>query len=151
VLILKDFRGRARRITKAAAAGFTLIEILVVLAIIGLLVGLVAPHVLGQLGDAKVKTAHIQIESFKNALDIYFIDTGRYPNSREGLAALEARPSGMARWNGPYIKGDSIPHDPWDNAYLYRSPGQNGRPYDIISLGPQGQEGGTGAQQITSW
>jgi general secretion pathway protein G len=149
VLMLQDLRGRTRRIA-AASAGFTLIEMLVVLAIIGLLVGLVAPHVLGQLADAKVKTAHIQIESFKNALDLYFLDVGRYPNSNEGLSALAVRPSNGGNWNGPYIKS-AIPRDPWNNPYTYRAPGQNGRPYDILSFGPRGQEGGGSAPQITSW
>ncbi len=150
ILTLRDLRGRTYR-NAAASAGFTLVEMLVVLAIIGLLVGLVAPRVLGQLSDAKVKTAHIQIESFKNALDLYFLDMGRYPNSNEGLAALAVPPAGSTTWNGPYIKGAAVPHDPWNNAYIYRSPGQNGRPYDILSLGARGQEGGADAVRITSW
>ncbi|WP_245270715.1 type II secretion system major pseudopilin GspG [Beijerinckia mobilis] len=142
-----------RRKSRHSEAGFTLVEMLVVLAIIGLLVGLVAPRVLGQLSEAKVKTAHIQIESFKNALDLYFIDAGRYPTTNEGLTALAVQPPGVTSWNGPYLKGTGVPRDPWNHAYLYRSPGANGRPYDIVSLGPSGHEGSTepGNGAVTSW
>ena len=152
VLTLRDFRGRAHRVA-AAAAGFTLVEMLVVLAIIGLLVGLVAPRVLGILADAKVKTAHIQIESFKNALDLYFLDEGHYPNTSEGLAALAVRPSDETSWNGPYLKGGAVPRDPWNNSYIYRSPGEDGRPYDIISMGERGRTGDSsgGTTAIKSW
>jgi general secretion pathway protein G len=133
-------------------AGFTLVEMLVVLAIIGLLVGLVAPRVLGQLSDAKVKTAHIQIEGFKSALDLYYLDAGRYPTTNEGLAALAVRPAGQSTWNGPYLKGAAVPRDPWNNLYLYRAPGAAGRAYEIVSYGPSGREGGTeGAATIASW
>lgn len=151
-LILKDLRGRTRRVA-AASAGFTLIEMLVVLAIIGLLVSLVAPRVLGILSDAKVKTAHIQIESLKNALDLYYLDEDRYPSTSEGLSALTVRPADAASWNGPYLKDGAVPRDPWNNPYLYRSPGENGRPYDIISLGEHGREGGAGdpRSEIRSW
>lgn len=142
--------GRARAIA-AATAGFTLVEMLVVLAIIGLLVGLVAPRVLGQLSDAKVKTAHIQIESFKSALDLFYLDAGRYPTTNEGFAALIARPAGQGSWSGPYIKGARAPLDPWSHPYVYRSPGQGGRPYEILSHGPNGREGAEGAPALASW
>lgn len=133
-------------------AGFTLVEMLVVLAIIGLLVGLVAPRVLGQLSDAKVKTAHIQIEGFKSALDLYYLDAGRYPTTNEGLSALAVRPAGQTNWNGPYLKGGVVPRDPWNNPYLYRSPGQAGRAFEIVSYGASGHEGGAeGATTIASW
>ncbi len=149
---LRDRTGRAR-IVPAGQAGFTLIEMLVVLAIIGMLVGLVAPRVFNQLAEAKVRTAHIQIESFKNALDLFYLDAGRYPTSQEGLAALTARPSNVQNWGGPYVKGTAVPRDPWNNPYNYRAPGQNSRPYEITSNGPGGKAGdaGGGSNQIASW
>jgi general secretion pathway protein G len=151
ILTLRDFRGRGHRVA-AASAGFTLIEMLVVLAIIGLLVSLVAPRVLGILSDAKVKTAHIQIESFKNALDLYYLDEGHYPTTSDGLAALATRPADEASWNGPYLKGAVVPRDPWSNPYIYRAPGEDQRPYDIISLGEHGRSGDVnGSSAIRSW
>lgn len=150
---LRDRLGRARAVA-AAQAGFTLIEMLVVLAIIGLLVGLVAPRVFGQLAEAKVRTAHIQIESFKNALDLFYLDAGRYPTTQEGLQALNTRPSNLQNWGGPYVKGTNVPRDPWNNPYGYRAPGQNGRPFDITSNGPGGKGGDAeagGPNQIASW
>ena len=149
---VQDRHGRMRSVA-AAQAGFTLIEMLVVLAIIGLLVGLVAPRVFGQLAEAKVRTAHIQIESFKNALDLFYLDAGRYPTTQEGLQALNTRPSDVASWGGPYIKGTNVPRDPWNNAYNYRAPGASGRPYDITSNGPggKGSETDGGSHQIASW
>jgi general secretion pathway protein G len=141
------------RIVAASQAGFTLIEMLVVLAIIGLLVGLVAPRVFGQLAEAKVRTAHIQIESFKNALDLFYLDAGRYPTTQEGLQALNTRPTNVQSWGGPYVKGTNMPRDPWNNPYNYRAPGQGGRPYDITSNGPGGKGGEPdgGPNQIASW
>lgn len=131
--------------------GFTLVEILVVITIIGLIMGLVGPRVLNYLTESKSKAAKIQIESFASALDLFFLDTGRYPSSSEGLAALVQRPGAIASWNGPYVKGGTIPNDPWGNPYVYRSPGQHGV-YDLISYGSDGQEGGTGAAaDITNW
>jgi general secretion pathway protein G len=131
--------------------GFTLVEILVVITIIGLIMGLVGPRVLNYLTESKTKAAKIQIESFASALDLFFLDTGRYPSSSEGLAALVQRPGAIASWNGPYVKGGTIPNDPWGNPYVYRAPGQHGA-YDLISYGSDGQEGGTGAAaDITSW
>jgi general secretion pathway protein G len=132
-------------------AGFTLLEMLVVLVIVGLLVGLVAPKVFGQLSDARVKTAKIQIQSFENGLDLFYLDNGRYPTSEEGLTALYTKPSSATNWNGPYLRGNGTPKDPWNTPYLYRSPGQ-GRPYEITSLGSGGHEGGTdSATAINSW
>jgi general secretion pathway protein G len=131
--------------------GYTLVEMLVVITIIGLLVALVGPRVLNYLGESKVKTAKIQIQSFASALDLFYIDTGRYPGSSEGLGALVQRGGGFTTWNGPYLKGGSVPNDPWGKPYIYRSPGEHDS-YDIISYGADGQEGGSGAAaDITSW
>lgn len=132
----------ARR--RARQAGFTLVEVLVVISIIGLIMGLVGPRVLNYLSDAKVKAAKIQIESFSSALDLYFLDTGRYPSSTEGLNALMQRPSSASAWNGPYLKGTVVPKDPWGTPYVYKSPGDR-KPYEILSYGPDGQNGAKGA------
>ena len=136
-------QGRSAR-RRAAQAGFTLVEVLVVISIIGLIMGLVGPRVLNYLSDAKVKAAKIQIESFSSALDLYFLDVGRYPSSTEGLNALMQRPSGASAWNGPYLKGAAVPKDPWGAAYVYKSPGDR-KPYEIMSFGPDGANGAKGA------
>ncbi|MFO1101342.1 MAG: type II secretion system major pseudopilin GspG [Methylocystis sp.] len=137
---------RRRRVFRAQRrrAGFTLVEMLVVLAIISSIVGLVGPRVLNYLSESKVKTAQIQMENLASALDLFYLDAGRYPSTEEGLNALAQRPAGVSSWSGPYLKTASVPKDPWGHAYLYRSPGQSG-PYDIGSLGPEGREGGPGA------
>ncbi|MCC7346775.1 MAG: type II secretion system major pseudopilin GspG, partial [Variibacter sp.] len=123
--------------------GFTLVEILVVITIIGLIMALVGPRVLNYLTESKTKAAKIQIESFGSALDLFYLDVGRYPTGSEGLVALVQRPGSLAGWNGPYLKGGVVPGDPWGHPYVYRSPGQRSN-YDIISYGADGQEGGTG-------
>jgi general secretion pathway protein G len=123
--------------------GFTLVEMLVVIAIIGLIMGLIGPRVLNYLSESKVKAAKIQMQSFSSSLDLFNLDAGRYPSTSEGLAALVRRPPGVAAWNGPYLKGGNVPNDPWNNAYIYRAPGEHG-PFDIVSLGSDGQEGGSG-------
>ena len=144
-------RARRRRSCNDGEAGFTLVEILVVITIIGLIMGLVGPRVLNYLGESKAKAAKIQIESFASALDLFYLDAGRYPSSSEGLGALVQRPGGAQSWNGPYLKGAVVPNDPWGRAYIYRSPGEHGS-YDIVSYGADGQEGGTGtASDVTSW
>jgi len=130
----------AQRHARRAEAGFTLVEILVVITIIGLIMGLVGPRVLGYLSDSKIKAAQIQIQGFSSALDLYYLDNGRYPASSEGLRALIQRPDGAASWNGPYLKGSSVPNDPWGRPYVYKSPGQQA-PYEVITLGPEGREG----------
>src|SRR5262249_40360428 len=117
---------------RPASAGFSLIEMLVVLVIIGLIMSLVGPRVLNYLGDGRAKTARLQIESFGNSLDLFHLDVGRYPTTQEGLAALVQRPTGTAVWNGPYLKGGAVPSDPWGSPYVYRSPGTK-RPYDLLS------------------
>ena len=143
---------RKRRLSERSGEhGYTLVEILVVITIIGLLMALVGPRVLNYLGESKVKTARIQIQSFASALDLFYLDAGRYPSSAEGLSVLVQRPGGAAAWNGPYLKGGIVPSDPWGRPYVYRSPGER-HPYDIVSYGADGQEGGTGtAADIAGW
>ncbi|SFK78038.1 general secretion pathway protein G [Methylocapsa palsarum] len=131
--------------------GFTLVEMLVVITIIGLIMGLVGPRVLNYLSESRVKAATIQMQSLSGALDLYYLDLGRYPTSAQGLAALIQKPGGAAAWNGPYLKGGAVPNDPWGNAYIYHSPSEHG-PYEIMSLGSDGQPGGSGtAADIKSW
>lgn len=147
---LLQARIRQRRSQKNRERGFTLVEMLVVITIIALIMSLVGPRVLGYLTESKVKAAKIQIQSFSSALDLLYLDTGRYPSSAEGLDALTKPTSGMAGWNGPYLKGGSVPTDPWGKPYIYRSPAERSK-YEIRSYGSDGQEGGTGtAADITS-
>jgi len=137
--------------TNKAQQGFTLIELLVVLAIIGLLAGLVGPQVMKHLGGAKTKTARVQIEDLAGALDMYKMDVGRYPSSSEGLKALVEKPSDARSWNGPYLRKNTIPQDPWIYDYHYTSPGEHGR-FDLYSLGADNASGGEGEDQdINSW
>ncbi|HEY6025236.1 MAG TPA: type II secretion system major pseudopilin GspG [Pseudolabrys sp.] len=144
-------RKRSRRSARRGERRFTLVEILVVITIIGLIMALVGPRVLNYLSESKVKTAKIQIQSFASALDLFYLDAGRYPSSAEGLGALVQPVGGIAIWNGPYLKGEDVPLDPWGKAYVYRSPGEHGA-YDVISFGSDGQEGGSGtAADIASW
>src|ERR1700730_9194630 len=127
----------------AGQQGFTLVEMLVVITIIGLIMGLIGPRVLNYLSESKVKAAKIQLQSFGSALDLFYLDAGRYPSTAEGLTALVRQTPGVASWNGPYLRGGNVPNDPWSHSYVYRSPGEHG-PYDITSYGADGQEGGSG-------
>lgn len=141
---MSSFSMRAPRVLRAASPGYTLVEMLVVLTIISLILGLVGPRVLNYLGESRVKAAKLQIESFASALDLFYIDAGRYPSSSEGLAALVQRPSGVDVWSGPYVKGGRVPNDPWGKPYRYRFPVDHNPPYKILSFGSDGQEGGAG-------
>ena len=140
--MIRRLHRRPRRRVRGGEAGFTLVEILVVITIIGLIMALVGPRVLNYLSESKAKAAKIQIESFASALDLYYLDLGRYPTTNEGLGAL-TQGNNAPGWNGPYLRGGVVPNDPWGHGYIYRSPGQRA-PYEIVSLGSDGQEGGTG-------
>ena len=131
-------------------SGFTLLELLVVMVIIGLLVGYVGPRYFSQVGKSEIKAARAQINALEKALDMYRLDTGHYPSSELGLKALNEQPANEARWAGPYLS-KGIPPDPWGNAYLYRIPGANGAEYDLYSFGNDGKAGGSGeAADISS-
>lgn len=139
---IKSFRSRN--------TGFTLLELLVVLVILGLLVGYVAPKYFAQLGKSEVKTARAQINSLEKALDQYRLDIGHYPTSEQGLAALNTAPAGEAKWAGPYLQ-KAVPNDPWGRPYIYRSPGEHGE-LDLSSLGKDGQPGGADDNvDIVNW
>jgi general secretion pathway protein G len=128
-----------------------LVELLVVMVILVLLASLVAPRVIGYLGSSRTKSAKVQIESLSTSLELFKLDNGRYPNDREGLTALVERPADLKNWNGPYLKKDKVPLDPWGHPYHYRFPGQRG-PFDIYTLGADNQEGGDGENQdVASW
>ena len=133
-----------------ACGGFTLLELLVVVAIIGLLAGFVAPRYFGQLGKSEVAVAKAQIDALEKALDQYRLDTGHYPNTEQGLAALDTHPSEEPRWQGPYLK-KAVPADPWGRPYIYKQPGEHGE-YDLYSYGKDGTPGGSRENaDITSW
>jgi general secretion pathway protein G len=132
-------------------AGFTFIEMMVVVSIIGLLIVLVGPRFIRGQEKAEVRAAAAQIANFGTALDTFRLDVGRYPNTQEGLAALIQRPSSTDRWDGPYLK-TNVPNDPWGRPFFYRSPGEGGRPYDLYSLGSDGAPGGDGPNRdVLSW
>lgn len=130
--------------------GFTLLELLVVMVIIGLLAGYVGPKYFSQIGKSESKVAKAQIDAFEKALAQYRLDVGRFPTTEQGLNALVTRPAGEQKWEGPYL-AKSVPPDPWSKPYLYKNPGQHGD-YDLYSLGKDGVPGGTGdAADITNW
>ncbi len=129
---------------------FTLLELLVVVAIIGLLAGYVGPKYFGQLGKAETKAARAQIDGLEKALDQYRLDVGRYPSTEQGLNALMVQPGGVSKWLGPYLK-KVIPPDPWGRPYIYKSPGEHGE-IDLFSYGRDGSQGGSGEDaDITNW
>jgi general secretion pathway protein G len=133
------------------AAGFTLLELLVVMVIIGLLAGYVGPRYFGQIGKSEVKAARAQIDALEKALDQYRIDIGSYPSSELGLNSLVTKPASEAKWAGPYLK-KGVPNDPWGKPYQYKQPGDAGRDYDLLSFGKDGKPGGTGENEdITNW
>ena len=131
--------------------GFTLLELLVVMVIIGLLAGFVAPRYFAQVGKSRVKAAQAQIDALDKALEQFRLDVGRLPTSEEGLPALNAPPSGVTNWEGPYLK-KAVPLDPWGHAYVYAQPGTHQNDFDLMSYGRDGQPGGTGEDaDITNW
>jgi general secretion pathway protein G len=142
---------RTPPMTTARHRGFTLIELLVVIAILGFIASLVGPSVIKQFGSAKTDTARLQIADLSAALDLYYLDLGRYPTTSEGLAALVKAPEAARDWDGPYLKKSAVPTDPWGQAYQYKAPGENG-PYDLYSYGADSQLGGErDSADVASW
>jgi len=134
---MRDFLMSFRSRPETRDEGFTLLEILVVIAILGLLISLVAPAALRQLGGARVTVAHQSIERLASVLDLYKLDAGVYPTTEQGLRALVQRPADVAAWNGPYLKGEQTPMDPWNHPFVYNSPStRGGHDYDLCSHGP---------------
>lgn len=123
--------------------GFTLLELLVVVVIIGVLTGFVAPRYFGQVGRSEINTAKAQIDALGKALDQYRLDTGQYPSAELGLPALVVRPPNEPKWNGPYLRKE-VPLDPWGKPYVYKMPGEKGIDFDLVSFGKDGQPGGSG-------
>jgi general secretion pathway protein G len=140
-----------KKASRPSEDGFTLLELLVVLAILGLLAAIVAPRVISYLGSSRSKTAAIQVKNIASSLELYRLDAGRYPTEQEGLAALVKAPSGAAAWNGPYLGDKSALNDPWGRPYHYVSPGKHGE-FDLFSYGADDKEGGTGEDKdVASW
>jgi general secretion pathway protein G len=132
-------------------SGFTLIELLIVMVIIGLLAAFIVPKLIGRVGESKQTAAKAQIELTSTAIEIYKLDTGKYPSQETGLQSLNTKPGDVQNWKGPYMKKDKAPKDPWGADYIYKFPGTHGD-YDLISYGADGTEGGSGDNQdIVSW
>lgn len=130
--------------------GFTLLELLVVLVVLGLLAGIVAPKYFAQLGRSETKVAKAQLEGLGKALDLYRLEVGHYPSTEQGLQALVVAPPEESRWTGPYLQ-KKLPQDPWGRSYVYRYPGEHSE-YDLFSLGKDGQAGGEGENaEVTNW
>ena len=143
-------KNKSLRTTKTNVNGFTLLELLVVMVIIGLLAGYVGPKYFEQIGKSETKTAKAQIDALGKALDQFRIDTGSYPTTEQGLAALNNNVGNNPKWAGPYLK-KSVPNDPWDKPYLYKAPGEHGD-YDLYTLGKDAQQGGSKeAEDVTNW
>jgi general secretion pathway protein G len=134
---------RSKFSSLARDGGFTLLELLVVLVILGLLAAYVGPKYFSQLGKSESTVAQAQMQALQKALDAFRLDAGRYPSTEEGLSALSQRPSGLDKWNGPYLQ-KQVPPDPWGRPYQYRSPGNGSAEYEVASLGKDGQPGGDG-------
>lgn len=154
VIELNRMIGESARLSRVHALlrvqGFTLLELLVVMVIIGLLAGYVGPKYFSQIGKSEIKLAKAQIDSLEKSLDQYRLDTGHFPSSEDGLAALVTRPASETKWDGPYLK-KNVPLDPWGNAYVYKIPGEHGE-FDLLSYGKDGQMGGEGeAADVTNW
>lgn len=140
-----------KRGSRHGEGGFTLLELLVVLAILSLLAVVAVPQVLKYLGGAKTDTARIQVQQIGTTLDLFRLETGRYPTSDEGLISLLEAPAGLETWNGPYLKKREMIVDPWGRTFLYRFPGDHGD-FDLYSLGADGDEGGEGeSRDLVSW
>ncbi len=148
------YGARAKRMRLAARrrvpSGFTLLELLVVIVIIGLLAGYVAPRYFAQVGKSEIQVARAQIDALEKALDQYRLDTRRYPTAEQGLGALVSRPANEPGWGGPYLR-KAVPNDPWGRPYVYRTPGQRGE-FDLLSYGRDGRPGGAGDDaDIGTW
>ena len=128
--------------SKFKQTGFTLLELLVVIVIIGLLAGYVAPRYFSQVGKSEIQVARAQIDALEKAVDQFRLEKRRYPSAEEGLQALMAQPTSLAGWSGPYLK-KAVPSDPWGHPYVYRVPGE-GREFDLLSYGRDGKAGGSG-------
>lgn len=144
-------RKRACRRCVSGQDGFTLLELLVVMVIIGLLASYVGPRYFSQIGKSEIKSAKAQIDALEKALDQYRLDLGKYPSTEQGLVALVTKPANEAKWDGPYLK-KTVPADPWGSQYAYKFPGEHNNEFDLWSFGKDGQPGGSGENEdIKNW